>query len=77
VQIFNYYSLPLNLTCRFSLGNVGCKRAAASFLRAFHPCRAPIEKGIKLKSKEIPLKARTGPEGSRSLRLPDFKTIGT
>jgi hypothetical protein len=27
--------------------------------------------------KAIPLQAWTGPEGSRSLRLPDFKTIGT
>jgi hypothetical protein len=27
--------------------------------------------------KEIPLQAWTGPEGSRRLRLPDFKTIGT
>jgi len=27
--------------------------------------------------KAIPLQARTGPEGSRRLRLPDFKTIGT
>ena len=25
----------------------------------------------------IPLQAWTGPEGSRKLRLPDFKTIGT
>jgi hypothetical protein len=25
----------------------------------------------------IPLQALTGPEGSRRLRLPDFKTIGT
>jgi hypothetical protein len=24
-----------------------------------------------------PLKAWTGPEGSRRLRLPDFKTVGT
>ena len=29
------------------------------------------------KSKAIPLKAWTGPEGSRRLRLSDFKTIGT
>jgi hypothetical protein len=29
------------------------------------------------KDKEIPLQALTGPEGSRRLRLPDFKTIGT
>jgi len=27
--------------------------------------------------KVIPLQAWTGPEGSRRLRLPDFKTIGT
>ena len=29
------------------------------------------------KGKAIPLQAWTGSEGSRSLRLPDFKTIGT
>ena len=29
------------------------------------------------KGKAIPLQAWTGPEGSRGLRLPDFKTIGT
>jgi hypothetical protein len=33
-----------------------------------------IQKG---KGKAIPLQAWAGPEGSRSLRLPDFKTIGT
>jgi len=27
--------------------------------------------------KAIPLQVWTGPEGSRRLRLPDFKTIGT
>jgi hypothetical protein len=31
-------------------------------------------KGVK--GKAIPLQAWTGPEGSRRLRLPDFKTIG-
>jgi len=31
----------------------------------------------KGKGKAIPLQAWTGPEGSRSLRLPDFKTFGT
>jgi len=30
-----------------------------------------------LKGKAIPLQAWTGPEGSRRLRFPDFKTIGT
>jgi hypothetical protein len=32
---------------------------------------------IKGKVKAIPLWALTGPDGSRRLRLPDFKTIGT
>jgi hypothetical protein len=31
----------------------------------------------KVKGKAIPLQALTCPEGSRRLRLPDFKTIGT
>jgi hypothetical protein len=30
-----------------------------------------------VKDKTIPLLVWTGPEGSRSLRVPDFKTIGT
>jgi hypothetical protein len=29
------------------------------------------------KGKAIPLQALTGPEGSRMLRIPDLKTIGT
>jgi hypothetical protein len=32
---------------------------------------------IKVKGKAIPLQAWTGPEGSRRLRIPDFKTIST
>jgi len=32
---------------------------------------------IGLKVKAIPLQAWAGPEGSRRLRLPDFKTFGT
>jgi hypothetical protein len=31
----------------------------------------------EVKGKAIPLQALTGPEGSRRLRLPDLKTIGT
>jgi hypothetical protein len=31
----------------------------------------------KGKGKAIPFQALTGPEGSRRLRLPDYKTIGT
>jgi len=32
---------------------------------------------VKGKGKAIPLQAWTGLEGSRRMRLPDFKTIGT
>jgi hypothetical protein len=32
---------------------------------------------IVKKGKAIPFQALTGPEGSRRLRLPDFKTVGT
>jgi hypothetical protein len=32
---------------------------------------------IKVKGTAIPLQAWTGPEGTRRVRLPDFKTIGT
>jgi len=31
---------------------------------------------VKGKGKAVPLEALSGPEGSRRLRLPDFKTIG-
>jgi len=36
------------------------------------PCRL-----VKGKGKAIPLQAWTEPEGSRRMRLPDFKTIST
>jgi hypothetical protein len=32
---------------------------------------------VVVKNKAIPLQAWKGPEGSRRLRLPNFKTIGT
>jgi len=32
---------------------------------------------LLVEGKAIPLQASTGPEGSRRLRLPDFKTIET
>jgi len=32
---------------------------------------------MEIKGKAIPVQAWTGPEGSRRLRPPDFKTIGT
>jgi len=37
-----------------------------------------VKSDIKIgKGKAIPLQVWTGPEGSRRLRLPDFKTLGT
>ena len=58
------------------------------FCSMFHSTNAPysfthsfIHSFIHLKcytvSKAIPLQAWTGPQGTRRLRLPDFKTIGT
>jgi hypothetical protein len=38
------------------------------------PTEETISKG---RGKAIPQQAWAGPEGSRRLRLPDFKTIGT
>ena len=40
------------------------------------PCAITFQL-VKVKGKAIPLQAWTGPEGSRRLRLPDFKTVGT
>ena len=45
---------------------------AEFFSRQFEPLI-----NIKGKGKASPLQTWTGPEGSRKLRLPDFKTIGT
>ena len=47
--------------------NTGCSLISRYFL---------CKKG-KRKRKAIPLQAWTGPEVSRRLRLPDFKTVGT
>jgi len=38
---------------------------------------AAANKGKEVKDKATPLQAWTGPEGSRRLRLPDFKIVGT
>jgi hypothetical protein len=43
----------------------------------FEPTSFCVYKVIEFHGKAIPLQALTGPEGSRRLRLPDFKTIGT
>jgi len=35
-----------------------------------------LAKELRGRVKAIPLKAWTGPEGSRRLKFPDFKTVG-
>jgi len=45
-----------------------------SLISGYFLCKKGKGKG---KGKTIPLQAWKGPEGSRRLRLPDFKTIGT
>ena len=62
--------------------NKFCYKVASCwlFLRNLFSVQDPkdcISGTVKGKGKAIPLQAWTGPEGSRRLRLPDFKTIGT
>jgi hypothetical protein len=68
-------------------GGVAKVLTRASSLQFFQKSRSQLKitgtrkvmrnKNCKCKSKAIPLEAWRGPEGSRRLRLPDFKTIGT
>ena len=48
--------------------------ATIKIILSYNPASHSLLKG---KGKAVPLQAWTGPEGSRRLRLPDFKTIGT
>jgi hypothetical protein len=66
---------------RYGLDGPGIEyRWGARFFAPFqsgpraHPATRIMGKG---KGKAIPLQAWTDPEGSRRLRFPDFKTIGT
>jgi hypothetical protein len=49
-----------------------CTGAVVAFLKVINNSVSGY-----IKCKAIPLQTLTGPEGSRRLRLPDFKTIGT
>jgi len=63
-------------------GKQGNSTPALLYRSKLHPiCRLRLfcylsEDAVK-KGKAIPLQAWTGPEGSRRLKLPDFKNIGT
>jgi len=52
----------------------GCLPACAETERFVQEAVLPY---MFVKGKAMPLQAWTGPEGSRRLMLPDFKTIGT
>jgi len=62
---------------------LGKKLAMRVLDRIFVLLRAVKKVDVKLQhtqikqGKAVPLQAWTGPEDSRRLRLPDFKTIGT
>ena len=61
-------SLPDSLTH-------GEKKPTTHWIENWVSLRATLN--VLVNGKAIPLQAWTGPEGSRRLRLPDFKTIGT
>jgi hypothetical protein len=62
MKIISPYFLPVASTARCFISHITNKSGYNTLCK---------------KSKAIPLQAWTGPEGSRRLRLPDFKTIGT
>jgi hypothetical protein len=50
---------------------------AKMLVKASHPRLVQRALGAYVKGKAIPLHAWTGLEGSRRMRIPDFKTVGT
>jgi hypothetical protein len=66
ITVFMFYAqcAGINPLCSTDESNV----TLLSFVSSYFPA---VKKG-----KAIPLQALAGPEGSRRLRLPDFKTIG-
>jgi len=63
-------------TFRFVAQHLNNCATAVPILRRPKTFLPQSEQEVK-KSKEMPLEFWTGPEDSRRLRLPDFKTIGT
>ena len=75
VHIVTYIFLNYFLNI-FKIRLIGSIEVKRLLLLRFVIFYAIIYKG-KGKGKAIPLQAWTGPEGSRRLRFPDFKTVGT
>ena len=53
------------------------KRLVAFYIFIIFLCVYIVSGALSVGKRQIILQARTGPEGSRTIRLPDFKTIGT
>ena len=84
---FFFYNVAI-FTCNFSQNCVDIAMETRTESDTIIPillCKSSNERTRSLKEKcllckkgkAIPLQAWTGPEGSRRLRLPNFKTIGT
>jgi len=65
----------LNNLCFSSASRLMKATVLHTELSAHLTCRLLPQTYANGKGKAIPLEAWTGPEGSRRLRLPDFKTI--
>jgi hypothetical protein len=71
----------MHLVAKLLINNLTVSVTTWFHISALRECRnaiiSPQFKYYILKGKAIPLLAWTGPDGSRRLRFPDFKTIGT
>jgi hypothetical protein len=73
LHVYTYTAACAVHTCHTHLA-----RTNYSFQLVMYVCVCVCVRSTCLcKGRAIPLQALTGPEGSRRLRLPDFKTIGT
>jgi hypothetical protein len=82
-----YFLIYLSPLCRFTsavltpaVRDVSDTRTCIDFMAVQSYCNVKsllTQKPEDGHIKAIPLQVLTGPEGSRRLRLPDFKTIGT
>ena len=71
--LFSYRLLLQTFTLEKHLGKLSFARSF-TYVHFEHTNRTVLQ---NVKGKAIPLQPWTGPEGSSSLMLPDFMTIGT